>query len=267
MGILSDNLQSVTVSAIIKAEKLHKVDTQHIVTQKLGNNPIEKYADDNIYTKCSFPNIDSLIICGYGEKNERGLGALRDIDYASYITKIAVAIKEIPVVRTNGPFSNASSELMNFLHIWKKYYGSRTSHYRISSHDKPANPFTIVSAGITKNDRNMNIEMCIANIKLIENSYGEQKYYGDLILFAKENLGYGAAYNNLSHYSENPQDRTTLSAITGKHEYGQKLYNAVKESFENMSFIIKDSQTIRPDLSIVKHMLWVSNNYKQKTMM
>lgn len=267
MGVLSDNLQSVTVGAIIKAEKLQKVDTQHIVTQKLGNNPVEKFADDNIYTKCSFPNIESLIICGFGEKNERGLGAARDIDYASYTTKIAVAIKEIPIVRTNGAFANASSELMNFLHIWKKYYGSRTSHYRISSHDKPANPFTVVSAGITKNDRNIHIEMSIANIRLTESNLGEQKYYGDLLLFAKENLGYGAAYTSLNYYSENTEDRTTLSAVTGKHGYGQKLLTAVKESFENMSFILNDSQTIRPDLSIVKHMLWVSNNYKQKTMM
>jgi len=265
MSILASNLQSVTVSTIIRTETLRKIDINHFINQKLGNNPVDKFADDNTYKKCSFSNIEELTICGYGEENDRGLGATRDIDYASYITKIGIAIKDVPVVRTNGPFSSASNELMIFLNIWKKYYGSRTSHQRISKNDKLSNPFTVISAGITKNDRNLHLDMLIANTRLVETTFGEQKYFGDLIFLLKENLGYGSSYSNPNNYSESPEDRTTLNALVGKHSYGRKLMETVKESFAEMNFIIKDAQSIRPELSLIKHMLWVSNNYKQKT--
>lgn len=264
MGILDDALQSVTKSMILKSIKLNKIDAQHIVKQKLGNNPIEKAADDNIYDTCSIKNIDKLIIGGYGEKNERGLGAMRDIDYASYITKMAVVLKDVPLVRTNGPFSNVTSELLMFLNIWKKYYGSRVDHNRMGGKEEPTNPLAIISATIHKNDANIRFEMLIANSKLIETTPGELKYFGDLLLFASERLGYGSTYTKSEKYSEDNEFRTTLSALTRKSEYGQKLLRAVEQSFENLDFIKKDLEAIRPDISITQHMLWVSNSSKQK---
>lgn len=264
MGILDEALQSVTKSMILKSIKLDRIDTQHIVKQKMGNNPIEKFADDNIYDICAVKNIDKLIIGGYGEKSEVGLGAMRDIDYASYVTKMAVAIKDIPLVRTNGPFSNITSELLMFLNIWKKYYGTRVDHHRISGKEEATNPLTIISAMIYKNDKNIRLEMLIANSKLVETNAGELKYFGDLILFATERLGYGKTYTQPEKYSENSELRTTLSALTGKSEYGQKLLRAVEQSFENLDFIRKDLEAIQPNISIIHHMLWVSNIYKQK---
>ncbi len=263
MGIVEEALQTVTKSMIVKSVKLARIDTLHIIKQKVGNNPIEKFADDNIYDSCKIKNVDKLIIGGYGEKNEAGLGSLRDIDQSSYYTKMAVAIKDVHLVRTNGYFSNVTNELLMFLNIWKKYYGTRVDHHRISGNEDAKNPLTIISAMINKNDRSIRLEMLIANCKLVEMNPSELKYFGDLILFATEKLGYGKSYTQPEKYNENPEFRTTLSSLTGQSEYGQKLLRAVEQSFENLDFIKQELEGIRSNISIMQHMLWVSNSYKQ----
>jgi hypothetical protein len=262
MSVLADSLKKAVVAMIVKTDKLNRISVQHFIDQKMGNNPIDTIADSNIYTECNVKNIGSVIICGYGEKNESGLGAGRDIDYSSSVAKMAVAVKDISLVRTNGPYSDITNELGNFLHIWEKYYGSRTSHYRISINDKPANPFTIISAGIMKDDLNLHLEMIIANTKLIEVNAGNFRYLGDLILYVTNNLGFGSTYTKIEKYSENPEDRTILSALTGVHEYGQKFLETVVEVYENMSFIRKELELICPNIAYTKNLLWVSNTFK-----
>lgn len=264
MSKIFEGLRSAAISKLVEAVKLPKYETTHIVNQKLGNNPIDFFGDDNVYHECRIKNVDSLIICGYGKENEKGLGATRDIDYASYIVKIGAAIKDIPLIRTNGPFSNSTMELERFFGIWSKYYKSRISSYGISVHDKPSNPINVVSATITRDDRNFHFEMMLANPRLVETNPHDLKYHGDLIIYAHENLGYGSNYTQLDKYSENQSDRTTLSALTGQHEYGKKLLEAVERSFENIYFVLSELESIRPNLSFTKKMLWVSNNFKQK---
>ncbi len=263
MGILEQGLQKATVSMIMRTDKLRKLEVEHIMHQKLGNNPVDVYADNNIYYECGFKSIEKLIVAGFGERNDQGISGSRDIDYASYVTKMAVAIKDIPLIKTNGPFHNITMDLQNYLHIWKKYYGSRTSQHMLNLKDMPANPFTVISSGITINDRNLHFDMMIANIRLRDTNPGEMKYFGDLILFASENIGFGSTYAWLDKYSENPEERTTISALLGS-PYGQKLAEAIEHSFSNLEFIRLELENIRPNLSSVKHMLWVSNYFKQK---
>jgi hypothetical protein len=263
MGILEHALKRAAILMITKSASLKKIDTKHIISQKLGNNPVDSAADNNVYSECRIANIRHLVIAGFGEKNEQGIGALREIDYASYVTKMGVAVEDIPLIRTNGPFSSATLELENFLHIWRKYYGSRTSHRMLSINDQPANPFTIISSGIVMNDRNIHFDMMVANVKLLEINPGELKYFGDLILFASENIGFGANYARLEKYSENSVERTTLSVLNG-NPYGSKLLEAVESSFSDLEFICNELQTINPKLSDVNHLLWVSNNFKSK---
>lgn len=264
MSILAESLKKAVITMITKTDKLQRVSIPRYLDQKMGNNPIDSIADNNIYTECNVKNLGKLVVCGFGEKNELGLGAERDIDYSSYIAKTAVAVKEIPLLRTNGSYSDITNELGNYLHIWEKYYGSRTNQYRLNSSDAPSNPFTVISAGIMKNDMNLHLEMSIANTKLVEINPGYFKYLGDLILFVTHNLGYGASYTKIEKYSENSLNRTTLSALTGAHEYGQKFMETVVEAFENMSFIRKELELINPKISYVKNFLWVSNSFQQK---
>jgi hypothetical protein len=263
MGILEQGLQKATISMIMKTPKLRKIEIKHIIQQKLGNNPIDVFADNNVYHECSTPKIGNLIIAGFGEANDQGLSGTREIDYASYTTKMAVALKDVPLVKTNGPFSNITMDLQNFLHIWKKYYGSRTSQHMLNLKDLPINPFTVISSGITLNDRSLHFDMVIANIRLIDTNPGEMKYFGDLLLFASENIGFGSNYVNLDKYSANPEDRTTLSAFYG-NPYGQKLVEAVDHSFETLSFIQAELEGIRPKLTTASYLLWVSNHFKHK---
>jgi hypothetical protein len=265
MSKIIESLRSATVAMILNTYKLKKIDTQHIINQKTGNNPIDSSVDNNIYTECKIKNVDSLIICGYGEQNDRGLGATRDIDYASYIVKIGAAITDVPLIRTNGPFSNSTTELEKFFGIWNKYYKTRTHSFGISIKDKPVNPFTVMSAGIATNNKNIHIEMLIANTKLVESNPNEFKYYGDVIIYATENLGFGTKYTQINKYSENPEERTTISALLGHSQYGQRLLETVEQSFEHIYFVLSELESIRPNLSITKKMLWVSNSFKQKT--
>ncbi len=264
MSKIFEGLRAATINMIMQGVKLHKIDAAHILKQKLGNNPVDTEADDNIYHECRIRNVDSLLICGYGKDNDKGIGASRDVDYSSYTVKIGAAIKDVPLLRTNGPFSNSTTELERFLGIWNKYYKLRISSYGIGLNDKPVNPFSVISSVISKDDRNIHLEFMIANPKLVESSPVDMKYYGDIIIYAYENLGYGSSYSQLDKYSELSENRTTLSAITGEHDYAKKLLTAVEDSFDHIYFVLSELESIRPNLSITRKMLWVSNNFKQK---
>lgn len=249
---------------ISNSTNLTKYPINHIVNQKIGNNPVEVLADNNVYTECEISNVMPLVICGYGEENERGIGATRDMDYASYTVKIIGAIKDVPLLRTNGPFTNSTTELERFLGIWSKYYKMRSDSYSISIKDKPKNPFSVVTANITKDDRNYKLEMMAANCKLVETNQNEMKYFGDLIIYASENLGYGTKYTKLASYSENPEERTTIAALTGNSQYGANLLKAVEQSFDNIYFVLSEMESISPNLTLTKKMLWVSNTFSLK---
>jgi hypothetical protein len=264
LSIINNKIRTALIAMISNSTSLTKYSIGHIINQKMGNNPVEVIADNNVYTECEISNVHPLIVGGYGTENERGLGASRDIDYASYIVKIMGAIKDVPLLRTNGPFQNTTTELDRFIGIWSKYYKLRSDSYSISINDKPKNPFAVVTANITKDDRNIRLEMIIANCKLVETNRDEMKYFGDLMIFASENLGYGTKYTKLSTYSENAEERTTLSALTGNNPYGRNLLKAVEQSFENIYFVLSELESINPNLSQTKKMLWVSNTFAKK---
>ena len=259
MSILSDGLRSASLELIQKSSRLAKIDVLHIIKQKMGNNPVEKEADDNIYSECKVRNADPLIIGTFGEPNERGLGSTRDIDFANYTVKMAVALRDIPLIRTNGVFSNSTGELEKFLNIWNKYSGSRVDHQRIHSTDKVVNPLSIISSGINRGEKNIHFEMLIANCKLRDTLANESKYFGDIILYAYDRLGYGSQFTDLNKYTENAEYRTTISALTGKHEYGHKLLKAVEQSIDDLNFIKTEIEIFGIKSYITKCMLWVSN--------
>jgi hypothetical protein len=105
--------------------------------------------------------------------------------------------------------------------------------------------------------------MMVANIRLVNTNPGEMKYFGDLILFASENIGLGSTYTSLNNYTENDEERTTLSCLSGS-EYGHKLLEEVEASFANLDFIRTELEKVAPKLSFIKHLLWVSNTFKSK---
>ena len=119
----------------------------------------------------------------------------------------------------------------------------------------------MVSARVTKDNKYVQFEMIIANARLSETEY-EKKYYGDLMIFSSESLGFGSNYTRIDKYTEKSEDRTTISALTGRSPYGERFLEVVEKSFDTINFIEKEMTAVRPHLSIVKHLLLVNNYFK-----